>query len=298
MSMQNQHPSKKPVRSWVNEMADRAKKKAAKNKNKQQPNSSQDKRGSSDGKHNPSVQNRAKQEQKSAGTVWLFGRHAVFAALANPNRDFRRLLATAKAAEHLPPLPAGISPQIVEPPEFNRLLPRDAVHQGYALEVLPLDEGQLEIAAQTGRPILLLDQVTDPHNIGAILRSAAAFDAGGIVVTKHNAPEETGTLAKSASGALEIVPIIRVANLVQAMEQLKADGYWVAGMDGKAAQTIAEAKLSAKTALVMGAEGSGLRRLTEEKCDLLVKLPISEKMESLNVSNAAAIALYELNRMN
>lgn len=290
MSMQNQHPSKKPVNNWVNEMEDRAKKKAAKNKNKQRNNAPQ-------GDNRNKGQRPPQGAQKSSsGTVWLFGRHAVFAALANPARDFRRLMVTKNAAEHLPPLPAGLQPQLAEAQELARVVPREAVHQGYALEVLPLDDGNLDMLMQTGRPVLLLDQVTDPHNIGAILRSAAAFDAAGIVITKHGAPEETGTLAKSASGALEIVPMVRVANLVQAMEQLKAGGYWVAGMDGKATQTIAQAALAPKTALVMGAEGSGLRRLTEEKCDLLVKLPISDKMESLNVSNAAAIALYELNR--
>lgn len=285
MSMQKQHPSKKPVSNWVKEMEDRDKKKAAKNKKR-----GGHPQGGDKGK------NPRPQAKPSSGTVWLFGRHAVFAALANPSRDFRRLVVTKNAAEHLPALPNGLQPQIMEAPELSRLVPREAVHQGYALEVLPLDDGNLDMLMQSGRPVLLLDQVTDPHNIGAILRSAAAFDAAGIVVTKHNAPEETGTLAKSASGALETVPMVRVANLVQAMEQLKAGGYWVAGMDGKATQTLAEANLAAKTALVMGAEGSGLRRLTEEKCDLLVKLPISARMESLNVSNAAAIALYELNR--
>lgn len=285
MSMQKQHPSKKPVSNWVKEMEDRDKKKAAKNKKR----GGQPQGGDKGKNHRP-------QPKSSSGTVWLFGRHAVFAALANPSRDFRRLVVTKNAAEHLPALPAGLQPQLMEAQELSRLVPREAVHQGYALEVLPLDDGNLDILMQSGRPVLLLDQVTDPHNIGAILRSAAAFDAAGIVVTKHNAPEETGTLAKSASGALETVPMVRVANLVQAMEQLKAGGYWVAGMDGKATQTLAEANLAAKTALVMGAEGSGLRRLTEEKCDLLVKLPISARMESLNVSNAAAIALYELNR--
>lgn len=297
MSMQKDHPSKKPVGNWVEELAARARKKASKNNNKQRHNASSGEKNNEGKNRHSQEQNRPRHEARTAsGTVWLFGRHAVFAALANPARDFRRLLATQAAAEHLPPLPAGLKPQIVDAQELSRPLPREAVHQGYALEVLPLDDGDLDMLMQTGRPVLLLDQVTDPHNIGAILRSAAAFDAAGIVVTKHNAPEETGTLAKSASGALEIVPIVRVANLVQAMEQLKSGGYWVAGMDGKATQTLAEAKLSAKTALVMGAEGSGLRRLTEEKCDLLVKLPISSKMESLNVSNAAAIALYELNR--
>lgn len=285
MSMQKQHPSKKPVSNWVKEMEDRDKKKAAKNKKRGGQPQGGDK-----------VKNPRPQAKPSSGTVWLFGRHAVFAALANPSRDFRRLVVTKNAAEHLPALPNGLQPQLMEAQELSRLVPREAVHQGYALEVLPLDDGNLDMLMQSGRPVLLLDQVTDPHNIGAILRSAAAFDAAGIVVTKHNAPEETGTLAKSASGALETVPMVRVANLVQAMEQLKAGGYWVAGMDGKATQTLAEANLAAKTALVMGAEGSGLRRLTEEKCDLLVKLPISARMESLNVSNAAAIALYELNR--
>lgn len=281
--------------NWVDAMAERARKKAAKDKKRQQNKpkpgggNPQPQQG---GQHPPQ-----RQEQKSSsGTVWLFGRHAVFAALANTARQFRRLAVTKNASEHLPPLPHGLQPQVMDVQDLNRLLPRDAVHQGYALEVLPLEDGNLDVLIHSGRPVLLLDQVTDPHNIGAVLRSAAAFDAAGIVVTKHNAPEETGTLAKSASGALETVPVVRVANLVQAMEQLKAGGYWVAGMDGKAEQTLAQAKLSARTALVMGAEGSGLRRLTGEKCDLLVKLPISEKMESLNVSNAAAIALYELNR--
>ncbi|MCH2546942.1 MAG: 23S rRNA (guanosine(2251)-2'-O)-methyltransferase RlmB [Alphaproteobacteria bacterium] len=284
MSMQKQHPSKKPVSNWVSEMETRAKKKAAKQKNRRN-------QGGNAPKNSPEAG-----QKNSSGTVWLFGRHAVFAALANPTRDFRRLLVTKNSGEHLPDLPQELHPQTVETQEINRVVPRDAVHQGYALEVLPLQEADLDILAHTERPILLLDQITDPHNIGAILRSAAAFDAAGIVLTKHGAPEETGTLAKSASGALELVPVVRVANLVQAMEQLKSAGYWVAGMDGSATQTLCEAKLSPKTALVMGAEGSGLRRLTQEKCDLLVKLPISSKMESLNVSNAAAIALYELNR--
>lgn len=274
--------------NWVEEIENRRRKKAAKGKpgapRPQQQNSSQ----------KPQKPAQQSAQKPSSGTVWLFGRHAVFAALANPERRHRRLLVTKNAAEHLPNLPQGLQPQLTEAQDMARFLPRDAVHQGYALETLPLEEDSLEVIMALGRPILLLDQVTDPHNIGAILRSAAAFGAGGIVVTKHNAPEETGTLAKSASGALEIVPIVRIANLVQAMELLKAGGYWVAGMDGNATQTLAAAKLSAKTALVMGAEGSGLRRLTQEKCDLLVKLPISGQMESLNVSNAAAIALYEL----
>lgn len=290
--------------NWVDAMAERARKKAAKQKRNGQnrPHGGGAGAGQNPQGGKPPHQGGPRHDRKdnpkpvSGGAYWLYGRHAVFAALANPAREFRRLLVTKNAAEHLPHLPKNLQAQMGEAQDMARLLPRDAVHQGYALEVMPLGDGNLDDLIATGRPILLLDQVTDPHNIGAILRSAAAFDAAGIVVTKHHAPEETGTLAKSASGALETVPVVRVPNLVQAMEQCKAGGYWVAGMDGKAGQTLAEAKLAAKTALVMGAEGSGLRRLTGEKCDLLVKLPISPKMESLNVSNAAAIALYELNR--
>lgn len=295
MSMQKEHPSKKPVGNWVEEMDKRSRQKSKKNKQKQGAKPHQN-----DGNARPQrPQNSVAREQRPAsGTAWLFGRHAVFAALANPNRQFRRLLVTKNALGQLPKLPSGLQSKVVEAQELDSMLPRDAVHQGFLLEARMLEDATIEDLIAIGRPVLLLDQVTDPHNIGAILRSAAAFDAAGIVVTKHNAPEETGTLAKSASGALELVPIARVANLVQAMEQLKAGGYWVAGMDGKATQTLAEAKLDVKTALVMGAEGSGLRRLTEEKCDLLVKLPISSRMESLNVSNAAAIALYELSRSN
>lgn len=216
------------------------------------------------------------------------------AALVNPLRRKKRLLLTPQAKKqwqgNLPDMP-------VMETEFSvleALLPQGAVHQGMALEVLPLEAPSLETIAATGRPVLLLDQVTDPHNIGAILRSAAAFEAACVIVTDYHAPEETGVLAKSASGALEIMPLLRVTNLVHTMKQLKELGYWIAGMDGKAEQTLKQAKLSGKTALVMGAEGAGLRRLTQENCDYLVKLPIAPQMESLNVSNAAAIALYEL----
>jgi 23S rRNA (guanosine2251-2'-O)-methyltransferase len=188
--------------------------------------------------------------------------------------------------------------QIVDARKLDDLLPREAVHQGIALECEPLSQPSLGewLTAGHDKPVLLLDQVSDPHNIGAILRSAAAFDAGAVITTDRNAPAESGVMAKAASGALELVPLIMVGNLVQAIELLKKAGYWIYGLDGEAKQAINAVKLDKKSALVLGAEGRGLRRLTGEHCDMLVRLPISERMESLNVSNAAAIALYELYR--
>lgn len=278
MSMHNQRNNRKPV-----------------DKNRSRTSDARRDLPAKAGKHSEkSSENR--QLPRKGGAYFLYGRHPVEAALANPKRKMKRLLATKNAASTLPPLPADLRAQVVTSEEIAALLPEGAVHQGIALEVQPLGDGNLDDIAWRERPIIILDQVTDPHNIGAILRSAAAFDAGGVIVMKHNAPDETGVLAKSASGALEVVPYVRVPNLVQTMEYLKKKGYWCAGLDGAATQTLAEAKLTPKTVLVMGAEGAGLRRLTAENCDLLVKLPISDKMESLNVSNAAAIALYELNR--
>lgn len=228
---------------------------------------------------------------------WLYGTHAAAAALANSRREIRKAVLTPSTAEHfsVPCRERGVGIEIKSPQDLARLLPPDAVHQGVALEValLPdysLDEYLREYGA--GKTLLLLDQVTDPHNVGAILRSAAAFDAGAVIVTRDHAPQESATLAKAASGGLEVVPLVTVTNLSQAMESLKKAGYWCAGLDGEARETIGEADLAGNTALVLGAEGRGLRRLTAERCDRLVRLPISPRMESLNVSNAAAVALY------
>ena len=189
----------------------------------------------------------------------------------------------------------------MERQDMDRLLPPGAVHQGIAVLAEHLDAIGIEDVGRMaqGREhalVMVLDQVTDPHNVGAILRSAAVFGALAVVVPDRHSPEETGALAKSASGALEVMPLVRVTNMVRALEQLKEAGFWTAGLAGEATQTIAQAKLSGKIALVMGAEGEGLRRLTREHCDHLIRLPMTSLVESLNVSNAAAIALYELIR--
>ncbi|MGF1594489.1 MAG: TrmH family RNA methyltransferase [Kiloniellaceae bacterium] len=242
--------------------------------------------------------------------LWLYGVHAVTAALANPNRRPERLVATPEAAqtwgprlrETRHPRHAGLDPQSLARHDIDALLPDGSVHQGLALLTAPLDQPGLEevLAAPPPDPaprrrvVVLLDQVTDPHNVGAVLRSAAAFGALAVVALDKGAPEESGTLAKSASGALEVVPYISVVNLARALDGLKAAGFWCLGLAGEAAQSLAESDPGSAVALVLGAEGSGLRRLTRERCDLLVKLPTRPPIDSLNVSNAAAVALYEL----
>ena len=231
------------------------------------------------------------------GDVWLYGYHPVTAALKNPNREPKRLLLTKETAAELERdgSVAGISPETVSRVDLDRILPKGSVHQGIAglFSALP-DTGLEDIDYPEKAVVVILDQVTDPHNVGAVMRSAAAFNASAVVLTDRNAPEATGVLAKSASGALELVPLITVSNLTRALKTLKDIGFWCVGMDGRAPRTLRETDLPDKIALIMGSEGFGLRRLTAENCDYTVKLPISERVESLNVSNAAAIALYEL----
>lgn len=239
---------------------------------------------------------------------WLYGLHAVKAALDNPRRRVLRVVLTDEALAAIGGNRSSFKemyPQIAvesAPKEaISQLLPAQAVHQGAALLADPLSEVALEdvldeVAEQPRAVILLLDQVTDPQNVGAILRSAAAFNVAAVVLPDRHSPPETTALAKAASGAIEMVPLVRVVNLARALEQLKQAGFWTAGLAGDATQTLAAANLSGKVALVLGAEGEGLRRLTREHCDMLVKLPISPRMESLNVSAAAAVALYELAR--
>lgn len=258
--------------------------------------------GRPDGGH-PSNPGRKTSERKSA-EGWLFGRHPVEAALHNPQRQLHRLLGTREALDSLvPSLPANRQPQEilqVDRATLDDLLGPQALHQGLALKAGPLPEKTVDdlVALSADREtaaVLILDQVTDPHNVGAILRSAAAFGALAVIVQDRHSPEQTGVLAKAASGALERVPLVRVTNLVRALETLKAGGFWSAGLAADGAQTIRGAHLSGKIALCLGSEGDGLRRLTRDACDHLVRLPmVPGSMESLNVSNAAAVALYAL----
>jgi len=246
------------------------------------------------------------------GKPWIYGVHAVLAAIANPNRRLRRLAVTKEAREHHQQALAaalgagGHEKHAIETPErkdLEALLPPGAVHQGFALLADPPPPAALEdiVEASSGRAhavVVVLDQASDPHNIGAVLRSAAAFGALAVIVQDRHAPEVTGALAKAASGAIERVELVRVTNIKRAMDKLKDAGFWCIGLDGAAETAITDADLPPRTALVLGAEGPGLRRLTLESCDLLVHIPIGGGVESLNLSNAAAIALYEISGRN
>jgi 23S rRNA (guanosine2251-2'-O)-methyltransferase len=224
----------------------------------------------------------------------LWGRHAVAAALDNPARKVLRAWATRDAAAFMQ-FSKDLPVTFAEAPDLGRLVPGDAPHQGVVIEVEPLDDAWLDglLHEADERAILLvLDQVTDPHNVGAILRSAAAFGAIGIVTQDRHSPPESGVIAKAASGALERVPWIRVVNLARALEEIAEAGFWRIGLAGDAQTSLREALGPPRVALVLGAEGPGLRHNTRDHCDALARLPISDAMESLNVSNAAAVALY------
>jgi len=244
------------------------------------------------------------------GPPWLYGRHAVIAALQNPERnclrlilseDFRKahgqeLQEALDATERKRPEPETLSRQ-----EIEDIIGSGGVHQGIALQAAPLPRTNIEdilpgLAEQSHSVIVALDQATDPQNIGAILRSAAAFGASAVIIPDKNAPEVTASMAKAACGAVERLPFIRITNLSRTLDLLKEEGFWSVGLDGYADNTLSKIDLKGKTVLVMGSEGSGLRRLTREKCDFLAKIPISQAVESLNLSNATAVSLYEIAR--
>lgn len=231
------------------------------------------------------------------GVVRLYGVHAVEAALKNAARVPRRLLATENAARRLaiPLATRAIAAERVTPRDLDRLLGPDAVHQGVMLETEPLPEPELEdliAAAHEGGPLVVLDQVTDPHNVGAILRSAAVFGGAGLVMTRRHSAPLDGALAKAASGALELVPVALVQNLARALAELRAHGVRAVGLDGTVDALIEDEDLAPPLALVLGAEGKGLRQLTRDTCDKLARIGSAGALASLNVSNAAAVALH------
>ena len=224
----------------------------------------------------------------------FWGKHAVAAALDNPARRVIRAWATREAAGFMQ-FPEQVPVTLADVADLGRLVPGDAPHQGVVVEVEPLEESWLaDLLAEAGErsTLLVLDQVTDPHNVGAILRSAAAFGALGIVTQDRHSPPESGALAKAASGALERVPWVRVVNLARALEEIAEAGFWRIGLAGDADTDLKAALGPPRVALVLGAEGPGMRANTREHCDAVARLPISAAIESLNVSNAAAIALY------
>lgn len=241
---------------------------------------------------------RPRSPREDDDTVRLFGLHAVEAALANENRSINKLLMTENAENKLAALVSkrGVAPERVTPRDLDRLLGPDTVHQGVMLETELLEEPVLadlaEIAAGGGGPLIVLDQVTDPHNVGAVLRSAAVFGAAGVVMHRRHSPPLNGTLAKSASGALELVPVVLAGNLARALTELRDAGFTILALDGEAETLLEDEPLTGAVALVLGAEGKGLRQLTRETSDKLVKIATGGALDSLNVSNAAAIALH------
>jgi 23S rRNA (guanosine2251-2'-O)-methyltransferase len=260
------------------------------------------------GQRPPPVSRRPKPDQTER---WIYGRHAVRAALANPERQWQelvslaaqeseaRMLAGAAQAQHRG---ASAAIRILDRAGFAALLPAGAVHQGLALRVDPLAEPDLDellrgLPTGSSRQVVVaLDRVADPHNVGAVLRSAAAFGAAAVLVLRQGTPPVSGALAKAASGALESTPLVRVVNLARALDRLKRAGFWICGLDAGAMTPLSALDLGARVVLVLGSEGGGLRRLVRLCCDCLARLPTREHQPALNVSNAAAVALYELVR--
>jgi 23S rRNA (guanosine2251-2'-O)-methyltransferase len=239
-------------------------------------------------------------DAKAADGLWLYGLHAVRAALANPRRKLKRAVLTARAAEEIGAKLLGrVRHEITDGDAVARLVPAGSVHQGVALACEPLPRRDLDdalTASSRRRIVLVLDQISDPHNAGAILRSAAAFGVSAVVVQDRHAPPESGALAKAASGALDSVPIVTVVNIARTLEELGKLDFWRIALASDGEAPLKDAAGTGDVALVLGSEGSGIRRLVRERCDTAAFVPIESAMESLNVSNAAAIALYELRR--
>ncbi len=226
-------------------------------------------------------------------TVILYGWHTVAAALANPQRHIRKLLVTENAARRLADdkIDTRVTPEIVRPTLIDQRLGPDAVHQGLLAEADPLPSPDLDTLVQEGI-VLVLDQITDPHNVGAIMRSAAAFAVKAIVTTARHSPEATGVLAKSASGALELVPLVTVQNLARTLTEMNEQGFLTVGLDSQGGENLGAVVLRQPLALVLGAEGKGLRQLTRDTCSVVARLDMPGEIKSLNVSNAAVLALY------
>ena len=261
----------------------------------------------------PAKAPRSDTKQDAKGGYWIYGIHAALAAVANPARDCRRIVLAETAKREMETrvaqaiteahkaLPGRPSVERMSRTDMESLLPPSAVHQGLAVLAQPLGETAIEdivrdCIEKSDAAVVILDQATDPRNVGAVMRSAAAFGVAAVVIQDRNAPAITGALCKAASGAVERVPFVRVVNLARAIGMLKDGGFWVAGLDPVAGRNLAEVDLSGRVALVLGAEGRGLRRLTRDTCDELVKIPLARGADSLNLSNAAAVALYELAR--
>jgi 23S rRNA (guanosine2251-2'-O)-methyltransferase len=248
-----------------------------------------------------------KPDRKERDTALIWGFYAVRAAWLNPKRRCLRLWLSEAGEKTFAPILDEAREALLKRPdakrcdkqEIDRITPPGSVHQGIVLEAMPLHEPSLrDLITGDSLPecLVMLDQVTDPHNIGAILRSAAAFGAGGVILTERNAPGTTGVLAKTASGAIDYVPMLHVVNLARALDELREAGYWSVGLAEEGDKDLDACDLTGRTVLVLGAEGEGLRQLTRKKCDELAKLPTGGPIGSLNVSNAAAVALYEASR--
>jgi 23S rRNA (guanosine2251-2'-O)-methyltransferase len=258
------------------------------------------------------VKNAAMRYQKSKPPAangqnqWLYGMHPIALALQNPKRQASRLLwaGDGDIPDKIAALARGrgVKIEIIGKSGLAQILGKDGLHQNLALQIKPLPETDLADILEDAKGkslaiIVILDQVTDPHNVGAVMRSAAAFGALAVVVQDKNSPDITGSLAKAASGAVDLIPLVRVTNIARAIQELQAQDFWCLGLDAAGEKTLANCGLTqGKVALVLGSEGDGMRRLVAEHCDLLVRLPIDRAIDSLNVSNAAAIALYEISR--